>query len=214
MNKIKQWHNGLKAKRMADILTKKHYDVHSVETLDEAKRLILSMIPEGASVALGGSTALGDMGFVEEMRNGKYKFFDRYEPGKKFIPDVVEIHRQSLLADYYLTGTNAVTENGELVNIDCTGNRVAAMIFGPKRVIIVVGVNKFVKDIDAAFVRLREIAPLNVKRIGHTTPCAETGKCEDCDCKGRMCNYTTIIHNGWKFEGRISVVIVADDIGF
>lgn len=199
---------------MVDILTKKHYDTHLADNLDEAKQMILGMIPEGSSVALGGSVTLGDMDFVEAIRNGNYKFFDRYQKGLQFIPDVVEIHRQSLLADYYITGTNAVTQKGELVNVDCTGNRVAPMIFGPKRVIVVVGVNKLVKDIDEAFARLRDISPLNTKRIGHTTPCVETGYCVDCDCKGRMCNYTTIIHNGWKFEGRISVIVVADEVGY
>ena len=213
MNKIVKWKNLCKAKKITEVLNKKHFKTCYVETLEEAKTKLISMIKEGSSVAIGGSTTLSDMGMVDVLRKGNYKFFDRYQD-LPFDPDIVEIERQSLLADYLITGTNAITKNGELVNTDCTGNRVAAMIFGPKNVIIVAGVNKIVDNIDAAFKRIREIAPMNSKRIGHETPCAQTGFCENCDCKKRICNYTTIIHNGIKFEGRIKIIIVADELGY
>lgn len=213
MDKMKQWKNLCKAKKIVEILNKKHFKASYVETLEHGKKLLLSMIDEGASVAIGGSTTLGQMGLVDILRNGNYKFFDRYQD-LPFDPDIVEIHRQSLTADYLITGTNAITKNGELVNTDCTGNRVAPMIFGPKNVIIVAGVNKIVENIDDAFKRIREIAPMNSKRIHHETPCAETGFCVDCDCKKRICNFTTIIHNGIKFEGRIKIIIIADELGF
>ena len=171
------------------------------------------MIDDGASVALGGSTTLSDMGIVDVLRNGNYAFFDRYQ-NLPFDPDIVDIHRKSLTADFLLTGTNAITKQGELVNTDCTGNRVAPMIFGPKNVIIVAGVNKIVENLEDAFKRIREIAPMNSKRIKHETPCVETGYCVDCDCKKRICNFTTIIHNGIKFEGRIKIIIIADEAGY
>lgn len=213
MDEIKKWKNLCKAKKIVETLNKKHFKASYVKTLEDAKKLLLSMIDEGASVAIGGSTTLGEMGLVDILRNGNYKFFDRYQD-LPFDPDIVEIHRKALTADYLITGTNAITKNGELVNTDCTGNRVAPMIFGPKNVIIVAGVNKIVDNIDGAFKRIREIAPMNSKRIHHETPCVETGFCVDCDCKKRICNFTTIIHNGIKFEGRIKIIIIADELGY
>ena len=207
MDEVKKWHNVCKAKEIVEILNKKHYKAQYVETIDEAKKLLFSMIEEGSSVALGGSTTLTQMNVVETLRNGNYKFFDRYQD-LPFDPDIIEIHRKSLSADYLISSTNAITKNGELVNTDCTGNRIAPMIFGAKNVIIVSGVNKIVENLDSAMKRIREIAPMNAKRIKHETPCA------DCDCKKRMCNFTSIIHNGIKFEGRIKIIIIADECGY
>ncbi len=119
-----------------------------------------------------------------------------------------------MLADFLIASTNAVTRNGELVNMDCTGNRVAGMIYGPNRVIIVAGVNKVVDTLEEALKRVKQIAPLNAKRINHQTPCADTGECVDCSVRHRVCNYIGIIQNGMKFEGRISVIMVAGEIGF
>jgi hypothetical protein len=213
VNEERKWKNLCKAKEIVEILNKKHFKASYVETLDEAKEKLIGMIEKGASVAIGGSTTLSDMGMVEVLRNGNYQFFDRYQK-LPFDPDIVEIHRQSLTADYLITGTNAITKHGELVNTDCTGNRVAPMIFGPQNVIIVAGINKIVDSLDDAFKRIREIAPMNSKRIKHETPCVETGFCVDCDCKKRICNFTTIIHNGIKFEGRIKIIIVAEELGY
>ncbi|WP_019555498.1 lactate utilization protein [Propionispira raffinosivorans] len=213
METIKQWKNICKAKTIVAVLNKKHFQASYVLNLAEAKEKLISMIDDGASVALGGSTTLSDMGIVDVLRNGNYAFFDRYQ-NLPFDPDIVEIHRKSLIADFLLTGTNAITKQGELVNTDCTGNRVAPMIFGPKNVIIVAGVNKIVENLEDAFKRIREIAPMNSKRIKHETPCVETGYCVDCDCKKRICNFTTIIHNGIKFEGRIKIIIIADEAGY
>ena len=199
---------------MVEILSKKHYDARLAENLEDAKKMILEMIPEGASVALGGSATLEQVDFLSAIRAGNYNFLDRYEKGLKYDPDILAIHKKSLTADCYIAGINAITENGELVNVDCTGNRVAAMIFGPKKVILIAGTNKLVKDLNAAMERLKMIAPINSKRIKHVTPCLDTGYCVDCDCKQRMCNYTTIIHNGQKVEGRISIIIVPGAFGF
>ncbi len=213
METIKQWKNICKAKTIVAVLNKKHFQASYVLNLAEAKEKLIAMIDDGASVALGGSTTLSDMGIVDVLRNGNYAFFDRYQ-NLPFDPDIVDIHRKSLTADFLLTGTNAITKQGELVNTDCTGNRVAPMIFGPKNVIIVAGVNKIVENLEDAFKRIREIAPMNSKRIKHETPCVETGYCVDCDCKKRICNFTTIIHNGIKFEGRIKIIIIADEAGY
>jgi L-lactate utilization protein LutB len=212
VDSYKKWQMQCLAEEAVDILTKSHYDACYAENLEEALKIVTGMIPEGSSVALGGSQTLSEMGILDVLRRGNYKLFDRYQD----LPheEIVEIMRQSLLSDFLITGTNAITRNGELVNMDCSGNRVAGMIFGPKRVIVVAGANKLVENVDDAVKRIRTIAPLNSKRIKHETPCTKTGKCMDCHDKKRICNYLTVINNGWKFEGRISVIVIADEVGF
>lgn len=212
MNKIKKWQCQCMAKNMIEVLNKKHYTALYAENLDDARKIVLDMIPKGSSIALGGSVTINEMNIIDTFRSPDYKLFDRYQ--KLPFPEIVEIMRQSMIADYLVTGTNAVTKNGELVNMDSSGNRAAGMIFGPKKVIVVVGTNKIVDNIDEAMKRIRMIAPLNCKRIGHKTPCAETGICTECDVHDRMCNYTSIVNNGWKFEGRFTIIMVADEIGF
>lgn len=212
MNPIKKWQNECFAKNAVEVLNKKHYNAIYAENADAAKKLVLNMIPENSTVALGGSVTLLDMGFLDIFRTEKYKFFERYNPTPPLT--ILEVYRQSLLADYLVTSANAITKNGEIVCTDSSGNRVAGMIFGPNNVIIVAGVNKIVKNIDEAFKRIRKIAPLNAKRLGHIAPCVQTGECADCDCDGRICNYTGIIHNGKKIKNRITVIMVAEELGF
>lgn len=212
MNDFKKWQNQCIAKDMVDVLNSKEFDAHYAENLEDAKKIVLDMIPEDVSIGLGGSVTLDKMGLPDIFRQGPYKLIDRYN--QPSWEATVQAYRDAQHSDYFITGTNAITRSGELVNIDCSGNRVSAMIFGPSRVIIVVGVNKVVGSLDDAMKRLKLIAPLNCKRIGHQTPCSVTGKCEDCKIQARMCNYTTIIHHGMKFPGRISIILVAEDIGF
>lgn len=212
MNQFKKWQYQSIAKGMVEVLKKRHYDAHYAEDLNEAKKLVLDMVPEGVTIGLGGSMTVKDMGLLEEFRSGRYNLIDRYNQPNWQAE--VEAYRQALHSDYFVCGTNAITRNGELVNIDSSGNRVSAMIFGPKRVIIVAGANKIVDNLDEAMKRLKKIAPLNCKRLNHKTPCAESGKCEDCQIQARMCNYTSIIHHGMKVEGRISIILIAEETGF
>lgn len=212
INKYVKWKYELKAKKMVEVLNDKGYVAVYAEDLDKAKELVLNHVELGSSVALGGSETLGQMGLVKQFGNGDYKLYERYT--QPSWDATVEVYRQSLLADYLVTGTNVITKKGELVNVDSSGNRAAGIVFGPKNVVIVAGVNKFVDSLDDAFKRLREIGPMNCQRVGHDTPCRETGECSDCQTKARMCNYTTIVHNGRKFENRYYIVIVPEDTGF
>lgn len=211
---VKKWLYTKKAEYMEKVLINAGYLVHIVDNIDEARAKVLELVPEGSSITLGGSATLEDMELLDIFRSPKYQLFDRYQK-LPFIPDRVEILRQGMLADYLITGCNAITKKGELVNRDCTGNRVAGMIFGPRKVLMVVGANKIVNDIDEAMKRITEVAaPMNAKRLGtHKTPCLETGICTDCDSEGRLCNYTTIIHNGKKFPNRITIILISDDLG-
>lgn len=212
MDKIKKWKLECDGKRLVDILNDKKYNAIYVDNIMEAREKVLKLIPNGASVALGGSVTLNQMDLINTIRIGDYKFYDRYQD----LPfsEIVEIMRQSMVADFLITSTNAVTEYGELVNMDCSGNRAAAMIFGPKKVIVVIGANKLVKNMDEALDRIKKVAIMNSKRINHKTPCNETGQCEDCFVKGRVCNYLSVVNNGAKFPERYTVIVVGEELGY
>jgi len=212
MNPIKQWRNETLAKKMVDFLPSCGYNAYYAQDAAEAKAKILELIPKGSSVAMGGSVTLGDMAIVDVFRGEDYKFFERFNVSG--YDEQYQVYRQSFLADYLVTSTNALTKKGELVNVDSSGNRVAGMILGPENVIIVCSVNKIVDDIDEALKRIKKIAPMNCRRLNHQTPCAESGECEDCQIQARMCNYTGIIHNGRKHPGRYSIIVVAEELGF
>lgn len=212
MDKYKKIKYQLLAKEMVDILSSKGYISYYAEDKDEAKNIILSLIPEGASVSVGGSETLNAMNMTEEFRKTKYKFFDRFK--KMTYEEMYEVYRQSLLSDYFVSSTNAITMQGQLVNTDSSGNRVASMIIGPKHVIIAAGANKIVENLDEAFKRIKKIAPMNAIRVGHKTPCAESGRCMECEIQNSVCNYTGIIENGRKEKGRIVVIVIAEELGF
>lgn len=213
MNEFKKWHNQTVARDIVEVLNKKKYVATYAENFEEARKLVLDMIPEGVSIGIGGSITLTEMGLIDTFREGNYRLIDRYEPGITW-QEVGNRYKEALHADYFVTGTNAITRNGELVNVDSSGNRVAAMIYGPSKVVIVAGVNKVVDDLEEAMKRLKKIAPLNCKRLNHQTPCRETGYCCDCSTQHRMCNFTGIIHHGMKIEDRINIIVVAEEAGF
>lgn len=221
-NEYVQWHIQKKAEFMVNALRKKHFIVELARDKEEAKKILLSMIPEGSSIGIGGSQTIVHLGVLGDLRSEKYRLIDRYSDKYKAGPDYhFRAMQESLEADVFISGSNAVTYNGEIVNMDCSGARVAALTYGPKKVIIVVGVNKLVKDIPAAIERLYQIAPANAYKEGHhTLPCVQTGVCCDCDVLqtetvfGRMCNYISIILSAHKFPGRLNVIVIADEIGF
>ncbi|HWR10547.1 MAG TPA: lactate utilization protein [Rectinemataceae bacterium] len=200
------------ASDMAKTLRSRGFAARAFENRDKALNHLFGLAPEGSTVGLGGSMTLTELGVVEKLRSGPWRLIDRYA-----APDwdaTMAAYREALLADVFITGVNAITRKGELVCTDSSGNRVAAMIFGPTRVIVVAGINKIVEDLDEAFARIRTIAPLNCRRLGHKTPCAETGICADCMTPQRMCNYTGIIHDGLKEKDRIHVILLAEALGY
>lgn len=183
------------------------------ETGDEARERALALIPKEATVGLGGSRTMVEIGLVDALRGGNYRLIDQYDPslGKEAT---FKARRDSLHADYFVAGSNAVTEDGKLVNVDGLGNRVAGFAFGPDKVIIVVGRNKIVKDVAAALGRIRNVAaPMNAKRLGAATPCATTGVCSDCDSPARICNLTLIVEKQ-RFPGRMTVILISQELGF
>ncbi len=212
MDKVQKWAAECAAKEMVEILKAHSYSAQYADNLEEARKMVLELVPEGSSVSVGGSVTLEEMDLVETFRSGNYSFFERYK--QPDWPSTVEVYRQGLLADVFVSSANAVTKNGEIVCLDCTGNRAASMIFGPKKVVIIMGANKIVENLEEGIARAKKIAPLNCKRVGHQTPCAETGVCTNCEIQARMCNAIGVVTTGVKFEGRINVIMVGDEVGY
>lgn len=186
---------------------------------EEAVDKILDLIPEGAVVGIGDSATLQQIGIIEALRREWIKVHDGFKRGiSRELHD--EMVRKSTLCDVFLTGTNAITVDGRLVNVDAVGNRVAGMFYGHPKSIVVVGRNKLVSDLEKAFHRIRNVIAPNHIRIRTVelggdrieTPCVDTGACTDCRSKGRMCNVFTIIE-GRPLWTDISIVIVDEDLG-
>ncbi len=174
--------------KVVEALKRRSFDAEYFDTCEEAAKKIISLIPKDHQVSWGGSKTLADLGIQETLAKEGYNLLDR---DKAETPEERgEIMRRSLLCDTFLSGTNAVSEDGQLVNIDGYGNRVAAMIFGPRQVIVAAGMNKVVKTYKDAVVRARTIAaPLNIQRFpNYKTPCNETGTCADCLSPDTICS--------------------------
>lgn len=204
---------GIKMRKTAAALIKNNFDAYIAETGEDAVRIMLSLINEGDSIGLGGSATLSELGVIDVLRSPKYKLFDRYAEG--ITPEQVgEILRQSLLADVFVTSTNAVTENGELYNVDGRANRVAAMLFGPKSVIVIAGYNKIVSDLIEADKRVKSIAaPMNCVRLKRGTPCTINGSCMDCKSDGRICADKVVMARQMT-KGRVKVILVGEELGY
>ncbi len=185
------------------------YADNSKEALDK----VMFLIPKEAKVGIGGSVTVRDIGLVEAIeKQNNTIFMDWGKPIE--LKEKLKVRKESLTSDVYLTSSNAITLQGQLVNIDGTGNRVSAMVFGPKKVIIIAGANKLVDTLDEALARIRNIAgPLNGKRLNLNTPCALTGKCTDCNSPDRMCRITVILEKKPNLSD-ITIVLVGENLGY
>lgn len=188
------------------------YDALFAENAEAARKMITAVVPSGATISLGGSVTLDQIGVVELLRDDRYRLIDRY--AELTAEERTECFKKGLTADWLVTGTNAVTKEGELVNIDGNGNRVAPLIYGAENVLVVFGKNKIVNSIDDGIARAQRIAPINAKRLNRNTPCVHDGICHDCQCADRICNATTIIHNSYRFPKRIKLLLVDEDLGY
>lgn len=179
----------------------------------ELKELLRELIAENSVVGVGDSMTLFETGVIDFLRNGNYTFLDKYRENIT-SEEKKNIYIQNFSADTFMCSTNALTENGELYNIDGNGSRVAPMIYGPKQVILVTGINKIVKDIEAAEKRVRNYAaPIDAKRLGKNTPCTTLGYCVECKSPNRICNDFTIIRGQFD-KNRIKVIIVGKQLGY
>ncbi len=204
--------NQLLAQKVIKGLESRNMTGYYAETKEEALKLALEIIPENSSVSMGGAMSAWEIGLVDAVKNGNYKFIDR-EGAKD-----PETKRARMLeaydADYFLSSANAMTEDGIIVNIDGNSNRVSAIAQGPKHVIFIVGMNKVCADVDSAMKRARNVAaPINAQRFGLNTPCSKTGACMDCKSPDTICCQFLITRFS-RHEGRIHVIMVNDNLGF
>lgn len=199
--------------KVAQALTGRGFEAVVMPDRARTRQTLLDSIPTRAVVGIGGSVTVRELGVIEQLEARGNEVIHHWQPGLTEETDRL-IRKKEGMADYYLTSANAITEQGDIINIDGIGNRVAHMIFGPENVIIVAGYNKIVSDIDAGIARSKEIAAvLNARRVGSKTPCAKTGKCVDCDAPGRICRVVTIIqYRPW--QTRIKVVLANEKLGF
>jgi len=208
-----KWVNKQKISRTIKALEDNNMNGYYVKDRIELISKIEELIKVGSQVSCGGSQTLFETGVIDHLRTNRYEFLDRYEEGLG-REEIVKIFKKSFSADAYFTSTNAITEDGALYNVDGNGNRVAAMLYGPDKVIVVCGSNKIVKDIEMAIDRNREIsAPSNAKRLNRNTPCTKVGYCMDCKSNERICNeYTLIKRQGTK--DRIHVIFIDENFGY
>ncbi len=203
----------LRMERTAKALRKNNIFAQCCESVEEIPDLLSEMLCEGDTVSVGGSVSLFEAGVIDFLRNGNYDFLDRYREGLT-KPDIDEIYRKSYYADAYFCSANAVTENGELYCVDGTGNRISAMIYGPKSVILIVGYNKIVRDLDEAYDRVKNLAaPANCKRLNMGTPCTKFGSCVDCFDENCICA-TEVVFSRQRFPDRIKVILVGEELGY
>ncbi len=212
---IKERNRKLGAKIVSE-LEKRHFEAYFCEKRDEVRDLILKLIPKEDTVSWGGSATLEECGIFDLLKENGYKTIDRAQG--KTREESLEISRQALLCGTFLMSANAISEDGQLVNVDGTGNRLAALLYGPKSVIVIAGMNKVVKTAEDALKRARTYAaPVNMQRIAllmaRNTPCVTTGSCADCKSPDSICSQilTTRLCSPAK---RIKVILVNEELGF
>ena len=201
--------NELLAQKVIKGLESRNMSGYYAEDRAAALRQALALIPEGATIAMGGSVSAREIGLVDAVKEGNYNFIDR---------DAATDKRAAMLAGYdadvFLASANAITEDGVLVNIDGNSNRVSAIAQGPKKVVFIVGMNKVCDDVDGAMKRARNVAaPINAQRFGLSTPCCRTGSCMNCKSPDTICCQFLITRFS-RHKDRIHVILVNDNLGF
>ncbi|WP_097026071.1 lactate utilization protein [Clostridium peptidivorans] len=212
MDKFMQWRNEKLIERTIENLKRNNMEVILVQDEAELIKKLNELIKKGSVVSVGGSMTLFEMGVIDYLRDGNFQFLDRYD--SNLSPErLKKLYRETFSADTYLCSTNALTEQGELFNVDGNGNRVAAMLYGPDQVIVVCGINKIVKDLKEAEERIKKIAaPVNTKRLNKNTPCTKVGYCMDCNSDDRICCDYVIMKK--QRNNRIKVIIVNKNLGY
>jgi len=213
MDSIKQWWVEERAKKAIEKLQAHDFKALYVRTKDEAVQEILKCVNPKQTVGVGGAVTVRDLGLVERLESQGNLVHDHWKPGLS-KEKVSEVRKLQLTCDVFLSSVNAVTLNGELVNIDGAGNRVGAMTFGPGKMILVAGYNKIVDDVQEAIHRIKNIAaPLNAKRLNLDLPCAKLGRCVDCNSPNRIC-CIMVVHERKPLISDVLVIIVGEELGF
>lgn len=193
-------------------LKKRHFDAWYCANRQEALAKALELIPEGATVGWGGARSAQEIGLMDALNAGNYRTIDRDQ--LKTLEEKQQAARDCLSADVFLTGANGLSLDGQMVNIDGNGNRVAAILFGPKSVLVIAGMNKVMDSLESAVKRARNVAaPMNEQRFLGNTPCAVTGVCADCKSEDCICNQIVITRH-CRPAGRIKFILVGEELGF
>lgn len=212
MNPKEQYYKNL-SDTIISGLEKRQMEGYYCPTAAEAVSLARSFLTRGSTVGFGGSMTLAETGMLDALRSDSG--ITLYDRGQAKNPEeIADIYHQCLNADYYFMSTNAITSDGQLVNIDGNGNRVAALIYGPREVIILAGMNKVTDSVEAAIARVHNQAtPPNCLRLSRNTPCCHTGVCADCLSPDCICNQTVITRRSGT-PGRIKVILIGEEYGY
>ena len=209
-NRIKR--NRMLGETIIKGLESRNMEGYYVESKEEALEKALELIPEGSSVSWGGSMSIAEIGLKDAIRQGNYTAYDR--EGAKNPEEKRKMELAAYDCDFFLCSSNAITEDGVLVNIDGNSNRVSAICAGPRNVLMIVGMNKVARDVESAMSRARnEAAPINAQRFGLSTPCSKTGACFDCKISDTICCQFLVTRYS-KRPGRIKVILVNEELGF
>ena len=212
MSNVQKLYYEKRAKTLVKNLKSRHFDAYYCADKEEALAKALELIPEGATVGWGGVMSAHEIGLIEALNKGNYKAIDRDKC--KTPEEKAEAAKQSMFADVFLTSANGLSLDGEMVNIDGQGNRVAAIIYGPKTVLVIAGMNKVCDDLESAIQRARTVAaPMNQQRFTSPNPCGVTGICADCKTETCICNHIVITRHS-RPVGRIKFILVGEDLGF
>lgn len=184
-----------------------------LKSREELMAYLNAQIQDDSLVSVGGSQTLFELDLISYLRNREIRFLDRYK-GELTGEEKKELYRKSFFADFYFSSSNAITVDGHLYNVDHTGNRVAALLYGPEKVFVIVGINKIVDTVEEAIARVRAVAaPANNVRLNRNTPCVKFGSCVDCKVEDRICNEYTLIKRQ-AVKDRIEVIILPFELGY
>ena len=213
MTAVEQWRYEAIGKSACEALKRNGFDARFVATGSEALEIVASFMKSGITMGFGGSMTVKGLGVQEKAKAVGATVLDHNVPGLE--PErKLEILRAQLTCDLFVTGSNAVTLDGDIVNVDGNGNRVAALAFGPKKTVVIVGANKIVRNIDEAQARLETVAsPMNNKRLERPNPCVKTGTCEDCKGEGRICRVYQILRRRPSLSD-FTVIVVGEALGY
>lgn len=202
----------LLANTIIENMKKKNLEGYYCATTKEAVEKALSLMPEGSSITWGGSVSIMESGLLDAVRQGNYEIIDRDTATTP--EDARMMYAKQVMADFYLMSSNAITMNGELVNIDGRSNRISCLCWGPQNVIVLAGMNKVTPDVESAIARVRNIAaPPNAVRLNKNTPCSKTGKCGDCYSPECICSQVLVTRRS-STPNRIKVILVGEELGY
>ena len=212
MKELKKKHLELLAKSAVKVLTNNHFIAKYATNKQEALEEVLNLIKPGDTIGLGGSATIQELGIEKNLKENEHEIYNH-----QGLPKLEKriMQRKELTSDVFIASSNAITLDGKIINVDGSGNRTAAMTFGPDKVILVVGANKITKNEQEGRERIKLVAaPMNVNRFGLKNPCSVTGHCMECDSPTRICRVTTVFERPMQSGADMHIIVVGEELGF